>query len=111
MCSHCARRGSARIPQGVPAELDSRHGVTRQRHQAGSRSFTSVACATPERQTPSGPARFRDALMHLRKRIAISLDSYRDHVVPTRGAGTVHRLGSVQSDSAPIMKLLNHEMV
>ncbi|PWY88598.1 hypothetical protein BO94DRAFT_45274 [Aspergillus sclerotioniger CBS 115572] len=90
VCSHCARRGSAYIPQGVSPELDSGNGVTRQRCQAGSRSFTkSVACATPERRTPSGPARFKDALKHLRKRIAISLDSHREDV-PTRGAGAVH---------------------
>ncbi|PYI05559.1 hypothetical protein BO78DRAFT_370878 [Aspergillus sclerotiicarbonarius CBS 121057] len=112
VCSHCARRGSACIPQDASPELDFGNSVTRQRRQAGSRSCNQpLVQATPVRETPDGSARFRDALKHLRQKIAMSLDSRRGHV-PTRGVtGTARGPDSVQSDCAPIMKLLDHELI
>ncbi|KAI2826000.1 transcriptional regulator family: Fungal Specific TF [Aspergillus niger] len=117
VCSNCARRGSICVPQGVSLDLgpgfDDR---ARLRRRAKSRHLNnqSVPQATPDGETISGSDRFSDvlgALKNLEKKVHVSLGLSRNHA-PARGVvGTSREVDSIQSDRAPIMKLLNHELI
>lgn len=70
--------------------------------------------ATPNGETIRGSSQFSDvlvALKDLQNRIEISLQSTRSNVPARDVVGSSRGADSIQSDRAPIMKLLNHELV
>ncbi|OJZ89759.1 hypothetical protein ASPFODRAFT_30619 [Aspergillus luchuensis CBS 106.47] len=117
VCSNCDRRGSTCVPQGVSLDLNSRiNDRSRQRRRVKSRhqNTQSVPQATPDGETIHGSSQFSDvlvALKGLQNRIEISLKSTRNNVPARDVVGPSRGADSIQSDRAPIMKLLNHELI
>ncbi|KAE8382677.1 hypothetical protein BDV26DRAFT_222625 [Aspergillus bertholletiae] len=103
-CIHCIRRGSPCVPQGSE-EFDLHHDSNRS-------SSPTVPATTRNLPTLSDASvHVIGALAQLKERVELSLERDQQYAAGAAATSAVADPDTVQSGCAPIMKLLNHELI